>query len=179
MDFFEVAQTRRSVRAFKPDPIPDEVFERVVEAARGAPSANNVQPWRLLAVKDESTRREIARLCFEQDFIAQAPVVCVICAERYVDSYSWLAERMYLVDTAIFIDHLALAARAEGLGTCWIGAFDDERHAGLRRLLAVPDTRDVVMVMPMGYPLLDDAFRPTRARKPLHAILSFETFADD
>lgn len=176
MDFNEVIATRRSVRAFRPDAIPEDALQRVVEAARLAPSANNTQPWRLIAVRDESKRREIARLCFEQDFIAEAPVVFAICAERYVDNYSWIGERMYLVDTSIFIDHLTLAARNEGLGTCWIGAFDAARHKKLKALLDVPETHDVVMVLPMGYPRQADALRETNARKSMDAILSEDTF---
>jgi len=176
MDFHEVIRTRRSVRAYKSNPIPDDVLQRVFDTARLAPSANNIQPWRVVAVRDEAKRREIAHLCYEQDFIAQAPVVLVICAERYRDSYSWIENHMFLVDTAIFIDHLALAARAEGLGTCWIGAFDAQGHKGLKRLLDTPDSHDVVMVMPMGYPERPTAFRDPGHRKSVGEIVSFDAW---
>jgi len=176
MDFHQVVQTRRSVRAFKPDPIPDDVLRRVLETARLAPSANNKQPWHVVVVKDEARRREIARLCYAQNFIAQAPVVLVVCAQRYTDRYSWIAENLYLVDAAIFTDHLALAARAEGLGTCWIGAFDAAGHKALRELIALPDSHCVFMVMPIGYPARLDAFRPATARKPLAQIADEENF---
>lgn len=176
MEFSEVLRTRRSVRNFRPDAVSDEVLERVVDLARFAPSAQNIQPWRVVAVRDETKRKEIAHLCFEQDFVGQAPVTLVVCAERYVDNYSWIRDNMRFIDTAIFMDHLTLAARAEGLGTCWVGAIDADRHLRLKRLLNVPESRDVVIVSPLGYPERDDAFRPTERRKAVKDILAYEQF---
>ena len=77
MDFYEVIRTRRSIRSYKADAIPNDVLERVMHAARIAPSGNNRQPWKFVLVKDEQLRRELVPLCFEQAFIAQAPVIVV------------------------------------------------------------------------------------------------------
>ena len=173
MDFEEVIKTRRSVRSYREDPVPDDVLERVLGAAQSAPSANNVQPWRYIVVTDEETRGEIADISFNQAFIAEAPVVIVCCGKNYHDSYSWLADNMFLVDSTISFDHLTLAARNEGLGTCWIGAFD---HPQLKELLDVPTGYDIVVLTPLGYPKSGSAFRPASNRKSLSEIVFHDKF---
>ncbi|MBN1673404.1 MAG: nitroreductase family protein [Kiritimatiellae bacterium] len=167
MEFTEVVKTRRSVRSYKPDPIPDAVLARVLEAARMAPSANNVQPWHFVIVTDAARRARLGKLASGQTFVGEAPVVVVCCGKRYRDHYSWLADNMYVVDCTIAIDHLTLAARNEGLGTCWIGAFD---HEGVKGAVPVPKGHDVLMLTPLGYPASSRAFRETSARKPLRDI---------
>ena len=126
MDFLEVLLTTRSVRSYSSKPVEAEVLKRILNCARMAPSANNVQPWRFVVAHDEKMRKAIAKASANQSFIAEAPVVIVCCGKRYVDRWSWIKKNMYLVDTTIAIDHLTLAARNEGLGTCWIGAFDHD-----------------------------------------------------
>ncbi|NOZ20062.1 MAG: nitroreductase [Planctomycetes bacterium] len=173
MEFDGVIKTRRSVRSYRDDPIPDDVLERVLTAAQSAPSANNVQPWRYIVVRDEATRKKIAEVALNQAFIAEAPVVIVCCGRNYHDSYSWIADNMFLVDCTISFDHLTLAARNEGLGTCWIGAFD---HPQIKEVLDVPVGYDVVVLTPLGYPKSDQAFRPVSNRKPLSEIAFSEKF---
>jgi hypothetical protein len=122
MDVHEVIQTRRSVRSYRGDPIPEEVLNRVLEAARVAPSAGNGQPTRLVLVTEPEARRELAALCGNQSFVAEAPVVVVACGRNlHLNSATEGPNLWVLVDGAIALDHLTLAARAEGLGTCWIG----------------------------------------------------------
>ena len=169
MELTEVLKTRRSVRAYKPDPVPDDVVKKVLDCTRLAPSANNVQPWHFIVVKDKAKRRELARLASGQTFVGEAPVVIVCCGKRYSDPYSWIGNNMYLVDCSIAIDHLTLAARDEGLGTCWIGAFD---HDGIKRTIDVPDGYDVIMLMPVGYPASENAFHETQARHSFKKIVS-------
>ncbi|MCG2661107.1 MAG: nitroreductase family protein [Kiritimatiellae bacterium] len=169
MDFTEVVKTRRSVRSYRSDPIPEDVLRRVLDGARMAPSANNIQPWHFLVVKDAAKRRQLAELAAGQMFVAEAPVVIVCCGRRYEDRYSWIRSNMYLVDCSIAIDHLTLAARNEGLGTCWIGAFD---HDGVRKAVQVPSGYDVIMLLPIGYPASKTAFRETGGRRGLREIVS-------
>ena len=175
MDFFEVVKTRRSVRSYIDRPVPDEVLRRVLEAARLAPSANNVQPWRYVVVRDPDRAQELAGLAAGQMFIAQAPVVIVLCAEAYVDRGSWIGENMYLVDATISFDHLILAARNEGLGTCWIGAFD---RAGVERFLRLPKGVHPVMMTPLGYPRNDSAFSDAAYRQPLGETCFSEAYGE-
>ena len=173
----EVIRTRRSVRSFDSRPIEPEKLDRVLELATKAPSAGNKQPWRFIVVQDEAHRKEIARLALDQMWIAQAPAVIVCCGEPYWDRWSRLTDRIHLVDTAIVIDHLTLAARAEGLGTCWVGAISEEDHAAMKALLGVPDGFDIVMVVPIGYPAEgDEAFQETSSRRPVAETVFGEQF---
>ena len=173
----EAIRTRRSVRAFSDRPVCRETLERVLELATRAPSAGNGQPWRLIVVQEEAARKEVARLALDQDFVAEAPAVVVCCGERFVDRWSWLEDRVYLVDAAILVDHLTLAARAEGLGTCWVGAIEPEDHVSMKQFLGVPEGFDIVMVVPVGYPAEGEAaFEEASKRRPLAETVFWERF---
>jgi nitroreductase len=173
MDFHEVIRTRRSIRSFSNRVVGVETVGRILEAARIAPSAANTQPWHFIVVREADRRAKLAELAAGQMFIAEAPVVIAACGLKYHDRYSWIADHMFLVDVSIAMTQLTLAARAEGLGTCWIGAFD---HSGVHALLKVPDTHRVVMLTPLGYPAGKDAFAGPGKRKNLAEIVSYETF---
>jgi nitroreductase len=174
MDFTTVIKTRRSIRSYADKPIPDDVLGRVLEAARIAPSACNFQPWRFVVVKDAAARAQLAKLAHGQQFVAKAPAVIVCCGKRYPQSYSWIGDDLYLIDLGIAIDHLALAARNEGLGTCWIGSFDDQP---IKKLLAVPADHDIIMMLLVGYPVSEDLFSVTTERLALDQIVFSERFA--
>lgn len=127
MEFYEVVRTRRSVRSYKPDPVPDEVLKRVLEAVRIAPSGSNRQPWKFIIVKDEELKKKVAECCHGQMFITEAPIVIVACGYNiHYNRGGYMGDLSMLVDVSIAMTHLILAARAEGLGTCWIGAFDND-----------------------------------------------------
>lgn len=173
MEFSDVIRTRRSVRSYSEAPLDDALIDRILEAARVAPSAVNNQPWHFIVVRDADRRRKLAEFAAGQMFIAEAPVVIAACGLPYHDRYSWIADNMFLVDVAIALTHLTLAARAEGLGTCWIGAFS---HDSVHRLLRVPKTHRVVMLTPLGYPADAHAFHDEFKRKKMTEIISYETF---
>lgn len=142
MDVFEVIQKRRSVRSYEPAPIPVEKLKRVLEAARLAPSAGNVQPWRFIVVLDSHKRRKIARGCRYGRFLAESPVVIVGCGDQKA------SPRWHACDTCIAMENLVLAATGEGLGTCWIGVFKEEE---IREMLKIPSHMKVVALMALGY----------------------------
>lgn len=173
MEFSVVIKTRRSIRAYADKPIPDDVLERILEAARLAPSACNFQPWRFVVVKDADVRRQLAKMTNNQQFIGTAPVVIVCCGKRYPATYNWIGDYLYLIDLGVAIEHLALAARNDGLGTCWIGAYQDKP---IHKLLSIPDDCDVVMLLPVGYPVSEDEFIATTERLPLDQIVFSEQF---
>jgi nitroreductase len=173
MDFNVVLKTRRSVRAYTDQPIPDDVLQRLLDAARLAPSACNHQPWRFIVVRDPITRGKLGALCKGQHFIAQAPIIIVCCGKAYPNPFNWMGENLYLVDLAIALDHLTLAARNEGIGPCWIGAYD---HEPIRQLLAIPPDYAVFMLVPLGYPRAGGAFHAQTDRLPLHQIVCSEKF---
>jgi nitroreductase len=164
MEFYETLRTRRSVRKFKTAPVAPAALDRVLEAARTAPSAANRQPWHFIVVSDEGVRLDLGKT-YPRDWFASAPIIIVVCAEP---AAAWVRRdgKNYAdVDIAIAFEHLVLAAAAEGLGTCWIGAFDS---AGVRKVLGLPEGIEPIAMTPLGVP--DDAPRPT-SRKPMAEIV--------
>jgi len=149
MDVHEAIRTRKSVRAWREAPIEEDKLQRVLEAARLAPSARNLQEWRFVVVSDPDLRRRVGIDAAGQEFVAQAPVVIACCAESD-GRLMRCGQQAYPIDVAIAIDHLTLAAAAEGLGTCWIGSFDEGR---VRELLGIPPAVRVVQLLALGYPL--------------------------
>jgi nitroreductase len=149
MDIYEAIRTRKSVRAYRDLPVDDQALERIFEAVRLAPSARNAQEWRFVVVRDQATRERIAVEAAAQPFIGQAGVVIACCAE--VDGRIMrCGQAPYPIDVAIAMDHLSLAAAAEGLGTCWIGSFDE---AIVKRILGIPSAVRVVELMSLGVPV--------------------------
>jgi nitroreductase len=175
MEFQTVMQTRRSVRSFARKDIPEEALRRILEAARVAPSACNFQPWRFIVVKDAAMKAKLAAASKGQSSVAAAAVVIVCCGKKYKNPYNWMGPVLYLVDVAIAIDHMTLAARNEGIGSVWIGAFDQEP---IRKLLAIPADHDVVMLLPLGYPAGGEAFHTTTERLPLEQVAYRERFGE-
>jgi nitroreductase len=173
LDFYEVIRTRRSVRSFKRDPIPEEVLNRVLETTRVSPSGSNRQPWRFILVKDDVLKRKMISACNNQKFVADAPLIVVACGKRLpINRGGYMGEMSMLLDVSIAFTHLILAGRAEGLGTCWIGAFKNEE---IKKLLEVPDEYEVVAVTPLGYPS-EDAFTDPGNRKEMGEIVSLNKF---
>jgi len=169
MELHEAIKTRYSVRAYQDKPVEQAVLDRILEAARLAPSGSNRQPWKFVVVRDEAARKRLAVACHEQTFIGQAPVV-IAGVGLFPDRVMACNVPGDPVDVAIAMEHVALAATAEGLGTCWIGAFDQEQ---VRTLLEVPTTAKVIEVMTLGYP----ADRPgEKKRRAISEIVDYEKF---
>ena len=177
MDVHQAIITRRSVRSYSPRPIPPEVEDRMRQALRYAPSACNIQPWRFIWVTDPQTRKEVARASNDQLWMAEAPVTVVGCGLPD-QAYKGMggSGNSVEIDVAIALDHLSLAAVAEGLGTCWIGAFDEQE---IKRLLGVPPEVKVVAMIPLGYPASPELNHPLddTARKPRAEVFSAERYA--
>ena len=150
MTVMDAIRRRRSIRAYRADPIPPEVEERLREALRLAPSACNNQPWRFLLVRHPARRNEVAAVCRDQKWLADAPLLVIACGLPS-DAYPRMGGNgsSLDIDVAIALDHLTLAATEEGLGTCWIGAFHEGR---LKQCLGIPDSVKVVALTPVGYP---------------------------
>jgi nitroreductase len=174
MEFHEVVKTRRSVRTFKPDEPDPEAMARVLEAVRLSPSGSNRQPWRFVLVSDPEKKAVVVAACGSHTWIAEAPIVVVACGHKI--SYNrggYMGDMSFLVDISIAFTQFILAARAEGLGTCWIGDFE---NAPIKEALGVPEGYEVVAVSPLGYPKSEKAFHETDRRKPLSEIVSHERF---
>ncbi len=171
MKVLDVIQKRRSVRKYKEDPIPEKDLMRVLEAARLAPSGKNFQPWKFIIVKDKVLKEKLAKASAGQFFMAEAPIIIVGCGfpdncyahmGRYMKSWS--------VDVTIALEHLILQAQEEGLGTCWIGSFEEEE---VKAILNIPENVKVLALTPLGYP---DEIPQFRGRKSLDEIISYDRY---
>jgi nitroreductase len=149
MDVFEAIAARKSVRAFLDRPVPEETLARILDAARMAPSARNGQEWRFVVVRDRAMRERIAVEAARQPFIGTAAILLACCAQTD-GRIMRCGQPAYPIDVAIATDHLSLAAAALGLGTCWIGSFDETL---VKQLLGIPSEVRVVQLMPLGYPM--------------------------
>ncbi len=171
MDFADVVRGRESVRAYDPSrPVSREILERVLEAGRVAPSAANRQPWRFIVVSSPEALGRV-RACYGQLWFRDAPHVLVVKGDR---DAAWKRARDGYVaietDLTIAMDHMILAAENEGLGTCWIAAFDLE---ALRQALGLSPAEVVFAITPLGYPPPGYAKRATKQRKPLAEVTEF------
>lgn len=169
MDVYEAIRSRFSVRAYADQPVEDGKLQRILDAGRLAPSARNLQSWKFVVVRDGAARQALAAAA-DQPWLAGAPVILAgVSTEPGRTMFCGVPAGP--VDCAIAIDHMVLAAVAEGLGTCWVGHFD---QAQCRRLLNVPDSAQIVELLAMGYPAAE---RPAKRRKPLEEVVCYETFA--
>jgi len=173
VDVFEAIRGRRSIRAFESREVPEELVERLIEAARWAPSAGNIQPWEFIIVRKQEIKRKLAEAALYQSFIEEAPVVIVVCVDeaRSAQGYGIRGKTLYCIqDTAAAIQNIHLAAYSMGLGTCWVGAFREDEA---RKVLKTPAGIRPVAIIPVGYP----AETPSpRSRRPLKQIVHYETF---
>jgi nitroreductase len=161
---------RHSCRDFTGEPLPEEDLKTLMEALRQAPSAGNMQPWRFYVVKNASVKRRLAKAAYGQDFVSDAPVVFVICAdaEESATTYRDRGRTLYcLQDTAAATENLLIAATALGYGTCWVGAFDE---GAARDALSLPENLRPVAMVPVGRGRI-----PSRGpeRKPVEEIFEF------
>ena len=161
--FLDLAEKRRSVRAYKPDDVPEELLQTVLEAGRLAPSACNKQPWRFIVVRSETGRRALGA-AYAREWFWKAPLVIAVCIlpkEAWTRAHD--GKNYAMVDGALAMDHLQLAAAELGLGTCWICAFDP---AAARETLGLPDDAEIVGMTPLGFPDVEANPR-VRSRRPL------------
>lgn len=167
MEFSKLIVERYSVRAYRPDPVPDEALNRVLEAARLAPTAANRQPIQIIVIHTAGREAELKRI-YKAAWFSQAPLVVCVCA---LPDAAWVRSdglNYGLVDATIVMDHLILAATDVGLGTCWVAAFDP---AAAREVLGLPKGVEPVAFTPLGYPA--DPPRP-KQRKPLAELVRHE-----
>ncbi len=171
MDVFDAVKSRHSVRSYLQDPLPKEKLDRILEAARLSPSAMNRQPWHFIVVTDKEKRKALSKGNFAH-FLEDAPVVIVGCADKDA-SLKW-----HVVDTTIALQTMVLVATGEGLGTCWIGSFN---QGDVKALLRIPPNFDVVALLAVGYPCEKPSLTGTVSsfifrRKKLGSIASSDSF---
>lgn len=180
MGLMDLIQKRRSVRRYSGRLIPKEDILKCVEAARLAPSACNSQPWKFVVIDEPDLRRRVAERIFSglysmNKFAKEAPVLVAVVAEKMKFLAAVGAQvrdtKYYLVDIGIACEHFILQAEELGIGTCWIGWFDEK---ALKDELKVPKDRKVDIVIALGYPPEDKTV--PKDRKPLSEIHSFNRY---
>lgn len=173
MDVFEAIKERRSIRAFTDKMVSKEDVERLIEAARWAPSAGNIQPWEFVIVKDTEMKRKISDAALNQILIQKAPIIIVVCADviRSSRGYGSRGEQLYsLQDTAAATENILLEAQELGLATCWIGAFQEKEVA---EAVKAPENVRPVAIVAVGHP----ATRTVTPRKrSVNEIVHYETY---
>jgi len=164
----EAIHTRRSIRKFQDKALSRDMVLDLLEAARQAPSGNNAQPWKFIVIEDETLRRKIAEISHNQTWMASAPVYIAACADlgtydlasiKFDEETQEFNAKRAIRDTSNSIENLMLRAVELGLGTCWIGWFEQK---DIKPLLGVPDSAFVLGVLPVGYPAESPAARPRR-----------------
>lgn len=169
-DFFETVRHRHSVRKYRDLPVEEAKLHAVLEMACAGPSAGDLQSYRIFVVQDQTQRQALGRLAANQAFVAEAPVVLVFCsdAERAGAKYGERGANLYaLQDTTIATTYAQLAAVAAGLGSAWVGAFDEDEVA--RHLDIEPGLTPVAMLA-MGYPAELPELTP---RRKLDEVVSY------
>ena len=180
MDFLELVSSRQSVRAFDPErPVEREKLDRIIEIARLAPSACNAQPWSFVLVDDPELKNKVAdatssRVLGMNHFTKQAPVHLLLVEEKVNISSGiggWVKKKDFAqMDLGIVAAHIVLAAQAEGLGTCIVGWFDEDK---VKELLNIPASNRVWLSIVIGY-----GTQPLRkkSRKPIEKIFSHNSY---
>jgi nitroreductase len=163
MEFKEVLTQRQSIRDFKDQPVPEDKLNYILEAARLAQSGGNRQQWKFIVVKDAQKRQQLMQ--------GQAPVIIAAVALDPV-RVMMCEVPSYATDMGIAVENMALAATDQGLGSCWIGAFSQDKA---RQILGVPDKYKVAALLPLGYPKQIAGPRP---RKSMAEIVCYESFKE-
>lgn len=152
METWDAIKGRASVRSYKSEPVSDDTIKAMIEMGTQAPSSGNVQNWEFIIVKEDGLKGQLAEAAMGQDFVREAPVVLVVCANQDIitPKYGRRGTELYSIqNTALAVGNLMLAAYDKGLGTCWVGAFSEN---DVRRILAIPRNVRPVAIITIGYP---------------------------
>ena len=166
MEVYECIRSRRTVRSFKPDPVPNRIVNRILRAGRWAPSSSNVQPWHFIVIKDTATLQSMGGIATQGTFLGQAPLAIAIVMEN--------AGRPQL-DAGRALQQMELVAWSEGLGTCFVGLRAEEQQVALKELLGIPSEMELITILPFGY--REEGFTGGGVpRKPMSEIAHSEKF---
>jgi nitroreductase len=172
MELSEAIKKRRSIRAFKKQDVPEEIVEKLIDAARWAPSAGNIQSWEFVIVRKQDVKEELVKAA-GQAFVEEAPVVIVVCANEKRSSmgYGVRGKTLYCIqDTAAATQNILLTAHSLGLGACWVGAFNEDKA---KEAVNAPEGIRPVAIIPVGYA---DESPMQRSRRPISQIVHHESF---
>jgi nitroreductase len=166
MEVYECIRTRRTIREFKPDPVPQEVVYKILQAARWAPSSGNSQPWHFIVITDRNILDTIGRIATSGAFVGQPPLAIAIVMD---------SARRPDLDAGRALQQMELMAWSEGLGTCFVGMRQEEQQGQIKDLLGVPETMELITVLPFGY-RGEGTRRQGIPRKPMSEIAHRDKF---
>ena len=168
MEVYQCIKTRRTVREHRPDPVPDELVFRILQAGRWAPSSSNTEPWHFIVIRDRNTLGTLGNIATQGPFIGQAPMAIAIVMEN--------ATRPQL-DAGRALQQMELLAWSEGLGTCFVGVRIAEQQQEIKELLGIPPEMELITILPFGYRV--EGARPKGTpRKPMGEIAHRERFGE-
>jgi len=170
LDLLKAIKTRRSIRRFKPTKVPDNLINLVIDAARRAPSANDMQPWEFIIVKDKRVKEQLAKTHVWSSFIKDAPVCIVVLGNEKV------SPSFFVIDASCATENLLLAAHGLGLGACWVAVYDScnsNSEKYVRNVLNVPPHLRIIAMVPIGYP--DEKAAPRNLRE-LNKMVHFNKY---
>lgn len=168
MGVFEVIEKRRSIRKYRSQPLDQMNINRILEAARLAPSAANCQPWHFIVVTDPETRQKMKNV-YDRDWFVSAPLILIGCADPEDGWVRRDGENYSEIDVAIAMQNMVLVATELGLGTCWVADFDE---AAIHQILQIPEAKKIVAIITVGYP--DTIKGVVTDRKSLNEIVHFK-----
>ncbi|MHA1840311.1 MAG: nitroreductase family protein [Candidatus Ranarchaeia archaeon] len=171
METLEAIEKRQSIRLFKPDPVPDDVIRQILRSAMRAPSAGNQQPVEYVVCTDSELKKQVGEAGF-QKFLVETPVLIAVLIndERTVSHYGERGRKLYAIqDSAAVVENILLAATALGLGSCWCGAFREEK---VREALQLPDKYRPVALVAIGKPLKTP---PKTSRRPFDVVVHWNS----
>lgn len=175
MDTFDAIKKRRSIRSFAPREVEFEKLVNILDAANAAPSAGNLQDWKFIIIYRAETKDALAACCPKQEWIAHAPVLIVVTAdfEKDEEHYGERGKNLYSIqNSAAATQNLLIAATAEGLGTCWVGSFNEN---GVHDVLGIPDNARALAIVALGH--YDDPPVPL-PRKRTEDVVFFHTWGN-
>lgn len=167
MDVLKAIHTRRSVRKYKSESIPEDLVKKILEAGRWAPSANNDQPWNFVVLKGDEVRKNVARATTYGKFLAEAPLGIAVIINPKGSSHP-------VEDGAIATQNMLLAAHALGLGACWIGSYDSAYENEVKKILEIPEDKRLLSIISVGFP----AESPKSSRRKLEEIVFYNKYGE-
>ena len=166
MDVYQAIKSRRTVRDYKPDPIPQELLKKILQAARWAPSSSNTQKWSFIVIQDRDTLTKLGEIAKQGPFVAQAP----LCIAVVMDD----APRPQL-DAGRALQQMGLVALFAGCGMCFVGVREEDQQKAVKELFGIPEQMELITLLPFGYRA--DTPKPTGTpRKAMNEIIHWERY---
>lgn len=169
MDVYQCIRSRRTVREYKPDPIPPELLRKILQAGRWAPSSSDTQKWHFIVIQDQDTLATLGDIATQGRFIAQAPLAIAVVMDN--------APRPQL-DAGRALQQMELMAWSQGVGMCFVGVREAEQQQAVKKLLGIPEALELITLLPFGYRAEGPKGSGT-PRKPMEDIVHWERFEEN